>query len=717
MLQTEKVRSIIEHARTLNRSCLVGLEANELLKALQLEVVSQILALTLDEALRAANKLRYPVMMEPASADTADMRDASGTIAGIRSDDELRQAYAEMMESLREKAPGREIPGVLIQAETQGVGVMVAGRRDDVFGPVVLFGPAGKWVEFLKDVKVHLCPVSESSARQMVSEIRAYPVLDFRKGSASVDFESVVNIIGTVCMALQNFPEIQELEINPLVLTSDGREAFCAGARAYLGAGTGRSVESGRDAEVYKLAGESFRALFDSKRIAVVGGSMDASKIGGKLVSHILKQGYEGQLVLVNPKESPSGPLKVFPSVGDIPDQTVDAALIVIPAESSVKAMQDCARKGVKVVAVYASGFRELGGAGADRELQLREAALSGGVRFMGPNMIGFMRPERKLYAEFTNNEDPLGVADIGIATQSGALGAGLIDTMLDLGLGLSSWISTGNEADLDMADAIDYFVHDEQTRVIVCYLEGVTNGNKLRLAASEAMLAHKPVIVCKAGITPLGKNLAKSHTGAFAVDDVVFESFCAEYGIVRAADLGETLEYARAFSMQPLPRGNRLAVISVSGGGNVIATDAVRNMGVAFPELSRQAQEKLASYFPQTYVKNPVDTSTIVMTKPQLIGLALDVVLQEEVIDGVIVVVTTLSEPQGSIITGDICKGLKYGKPIFVVSPFPHSIVPKRVADLKDHSIPVYRSIESAARSLAAMMRYSEITRNFPGP
>lgn len=461
------------------------------------------------------------------------------------------------------------------------------------------------------------------------------------------------------------------------------------------------------------LAGESFHGLFESKCIAVIGGSTDPSKIGGKLVSHILKQGFEGQLVLVNPKENPSGPLKVFPSVADIPDKMVDAALIIVPAEAAVKVMQDCASKGVKVAAVYASGFRELGGAGADRELQLREAARSGGVRFMGPNMIGFMRPSCKLYAEFTNNVDPLRSADVGIATQSGALGAGLIDSMLDLGMGLSSWISTGNEADLDMADAIDYFVHDEQTHVIVCYLEGVTNESKLRLAARDALLAHKPIIVCKAGITQLGKTLAQAHTGAYPVDDGMFDALCAEYGIVRAEELNETLDYARAFSMQPLPRGNHLAVISASGGGNVIATDAVRDLKVEFPELSKAAQEKLATFFPQTYVKNPVDTSTVVMLKPHLVGQAVDTMLQEDVIDGIIIVETTLAEPQGSIITQGICGSVKYGKTVFFVSPFPHSLVPARVADMREHSIPVFRSIEGAGRVMAAMMRYSEIIRS----
>ena len=597
----------------------------------------------------------------------------------------------------------------------QGTEVAIVGKRDEVFGPVVLFGLGGTWSKQTSDVTMRLCPISDFSARQLIAENRALPLLDGSGGTPPVDLESIVHAISAVGSVLESFPEISEFKIDPFVVMARGEGAVCADAAVSLVGDTVPSKGSERESVTDGLAGESFQALFNARSIAVVGGSMDASRIGGRLVSHILKGGYEGELLLINPKADPSGPLKSFPSIADVPNQTVDAALIVVPAEAVMKVVEDCGKKGVKVAVVCASGFRETGTMGAERESRLREAAQGAGVRLLGPNMMGVMRPDRKLYAEFTNNVEKVGTSNIGIVTQSGALGASLIDRCHEMDLGLSAWISTGNETDLDVADAMDYFVKDDQTRTIVCWLESVKNGDKLRRAASEAMLAHKPMVLCKSGTSELGKRVALFHTGAFAVDAMTFNSFCTQYGIIRAEELIATLDYAKAFSMQPLPKGNRLSVVSMSGGANTISSDLLTSRGIVFPELSDAAQKKLTGYFPYTYVKNPVDVSANIMAAPQILGEAIDTVLQEEEIDAIMLVIQlAVTEPHGTIVCEGVCRALKYGKPIIVASPFPHSIVPKYVDYLQDHSIPVYRSIESAARSVAAMVRYSQYTRDF---
>ena len=205
-----------------------------------------------------------------------------------------------------------------------------------------------------------------------------------------------------------------------------------------------------------------------------------------------------------------------------------------------------------------------------------------------------------------------------------------------------------------------------------------------------------------------MGKNLAQSHTGAIAVDDKIFNAFVRKYGIVRADELNLAMELAKVFSMQPLPKGNRLAVISVSGGANVIISDVLANASVTFPELSQGAREKMAKDFPDMSLKNPFDMSANVMRNPHLIGEAIDTMMAEEV-DALIVVVTTLPEPGGSITSQDICNATKYGKPIIIAAPFPYSMNPQNKKYLQDHSIPVYHSVEKAARCMAALIEYSE--------
>lgn len=694
-MNSDAIRSLIKTRKA--TGAIVGSFANELLTALNIPVVQTIKVTSFAEAENAAAKIGYPVVLKVDSQSILHKSEFGGVRTGIKSSHDLKVAFERMNVAFSNQ--GKPKVEFAVQKELHGIEVILGGKRDPTFGPMVMFGLGGVWVELLEDASIRLCPLSSERAEEMIREIKGYPLLNGYRGAAKLDTSLVSSTLQKIASALEQVPEISEFEINPFIISENPKDSAAVDARTILSENT--KIEDS------PLSGSAFGNLFNSSSIAVIGGSSDYAKVGGRIVQRIIRHGYKGKVAVINPKEKSTDTMSVFSSIMDVP-YPVDAALMVLPSETSVQVMGDCAKKGVKFVAVYSTGFGETDSLGEDREKRLLQAA-GGVVRIAGPNILGFINPRSKLFAEFTSFEGDIPEGNVGFVAQSGGMGSSLVTVGADNCLGTSALISTGNETDLDLADGIDYFTNDPETRVIVCYSENVRNGRKLKLASKNALRAKKPIIIYKAGISKLGKNLAKSHTAAVAVDDKIFDAFTRDFGVIRVREMYDSLQVAKAFSMQPLPRGNRVAIVSGSGGANVILTDVLSTNNAAVPEFSQATQDRLRSLFPDTVVRNPVDVSATVVGKPELLGSAMDTILANEEIDLVIVVVTTFSERQGGIIAEHICDKKKYGKPILVIWPFPVSAVGKQVKYLQDNSIPVYLSSESAAKSAVAMINYSK--------
>lgn len=698
-MNLDAIKSLIKTRKT--SDSIVGSLANELLTALNIPVVKTIKVTGFTEAEATASKMGYPVVLKVDSQSILHKSELGGVKTGIKSSEDLKVAFEQMKTSFA--VHGKTDVEFAVQKQLHGIEVILGGKRDPTFGPVMMFGLGGVWVELLEDASIRLCPISSEKAEEMIREVKGFPLLNGYRGNSKLDINLVSMALQKIASVLEQVPEISEFEINPFIVSENPNDSAAVDARVILAEST--------KVEDQPLSGSAFGNLFNSNSIAVIGGSLDYTKVGGRIVQRIIRHGYKGKVAVINPREKSTDAISVYPSITDVP-YSVDAALMVIPSEMSVQVMADCAKKGVKFVAVYSTGFGETDFLGEERENRLLRAA--GGVaRIAGPNILGFINPRSKLFAEFTSFEGGIPEGNVGFVAQSGGMGSSLVTVGADNGLGTSALISTGNETDLDLADGIDYFTNDSDTRVIVCYSENVQNGHKLKLAAENALRAKKPIIIYKAGLSQLGKSLAKSHTAAVAVDDKIFDAFARDFGVIRVEEMYDTLQIAKAFSMQPLPKGNRVAIVSGSGGANVILTDVLSSNNLVVPEFSQATQEKLRSLFADTVVRNPVDVSATVVGKPELLGAAMDTILSAEEIDLVIVVVTTFSERQGGIIAEHICDKKRYGKPILVIWPFPVSAVGKQVRYLQDNSIPVYLSSESAAKSAVAMMNYSQFLKN----
>ncbi len=347
-------------------------------------------------------------------------------------------------------------------------------------------------------------------------------------------------------------------------------------------------------------------ALFKPRSVAIIGASKNLSKWGFNFTLHLVHGGYKGKCYPINPGGGELLGMKVYPGILDVPGE-VDLAFILIPPEAAVEAVRECGKKGVPACVVVTAGFGELGERGEFLERSLCEAAVETGMAVVGPNCAGITSTEpMSLYCTMQPNFPPPG--HIAIFSQSGNIGGSIQRVCEKHDIGVSRFVSTGNESVLGSADYLDYFAEDEQTKVVVGYIEGVADGRRFFEAAGR-LTRRKPLILIKAGRTAVGARAAKSHTGALAGSDGVFDGLCRQRGIIRADCIDEMFDLATAFVAQPLPRGGRVGIAANGGGWGVLTADACVAAGLDVEPLPSETLEALDKRLPPWWNRqNPVD-------------------------------------------------------------------------------------------------------------
>ncbi len=374
------------------------------------------------------------------------------------------------------------------------------------------------------------------------------------------------------------------------------------------------------------------KLLFEPSSVAVVGASNDQSKWGYRVMSNILRGGFEGRVYPVNPGSPEVLGVKSYSRVVDIPE-VPDLVIIVVPPPAVPEVMRDCAAKGVKATVVITAGFAEIGGEGEKLQREIVDIARSAGIRFVGPNCLGIMNPSHKLHPQMPSEFSRPG--PLAIISQSGNIMntvARLIDSQ---GYGLSKAVSIGNQADIRAEDYLEYFAQDPQTRVILCYIEGFKDGVRFFKTAKEVS-KRKPIILIKAGETQAGARAAHSHTASLAVPDAIVQAMCKQAGIIRVTTLDDLVDTGIAFLRQPLPRGRRVAIITGGGGWGVLTADACAKLGLDVVTLPPETIKELDVFMPAWWNRgNPVD---FVGGMPRENNLkVLEILLRCPVVDGVI--------------------------------------------------------------------------------
>lgn len=351
----------------------------------------------------------------------------------------------------------------------------------------------------------------------------------------------------------------------------------------------------------------SFASIMKPKSVAVIGASTRAHTIGSDLMKRLVEYGFKGSIYPVNPKGGEMLGLKVIPTVDELPDG-VDLAVVIVNAQRVLDTVDACARRGIKGLVVISAGFKETGAEGRALEEALLERVRSHGMRMVGPNCLGVVNthPDVRLDACFAESLPERG--DIGFVSQSGALGGGILNILKDLNIGFAQFVSIGNQADINAETALENWENDDDVKQILLYMESIANPANFRKLA-ERISKKKPILALKAGRSAAGASAASSHTGSLAGADRAADALLKQSGVIRELGLRELFSTAKVFSNCPIPKGNRVAIVTNSGGPGIMATDAVVSHGMEIAQLTDETKAKLKSFLPAAAsVKNPVD-------------------------------------------------------------------------------------------------------------
>lgn len=446
--------------------------------------------------------------------------------------------------------------------------------------------------------------------------------------------------------------------------------------------------------------------FFYPKSIAIVGASSKPSSLSYELVNNIIKFGYQGKIFPVNPKVDFVHSIKAYKSLVDIEDD-VDLAMIMVPRHLVLSAIDECAKKQICSVVVITAGFKEVGGEGVELEKQLIEKIQKYKIRLVGPNCMGIIntRPDVSLVGTFVLGTPIHG--GIGFVSQSGALGAAVLKTVEQNDIGLSQFISIGNKADISGNVVLDYWRNNPDVKVITVYLESFGNPKKF-LQITRELTRTKPVIVIKSAKTTAGMKAASSHTGALAAADTVVNAFLEQGGVIRVNTIDEMFNLAKAFDRAPLPKGNRLGILTNAGGPAILAVDESERVGLRIPELEPETQAKLREFAAEeSPVFNPVDL--LPAATAEMYEKATRLMLADKNIDSLIVILGPPLMYDTFEIARSICNGAKSSdKTCIVVLMSQQDIIPRLRAH--DPALPPFFTFpEDAARAIGEMLHQIE--------
>ena len=450
-----------------------------------------------------------------------------------------------------------------------------------------------------------------------------------------------------------------------------------------------------------RAAAASMKLLFEPRVVAVLGASRERGKIGAEILFNLVSNGFQGTVVPINPNAREILGLPCYARLADVPGD-VDLAVIAIPAAKVAAAVDDCVAKGVKGLVVITAGFSETGEEGRRREAVLVEKIRAAGIRMVGPNCMGLVNtdPNVRLDASFGPIYPPEG--RVALSSQSGALGLALLDYATKLNLGISTFVSVGNKADVSGNDLIQYWAEDPRTDVILLYLESF--GNPVRFSRLARRIGRKkPIIAVKAGRSSAGSRAATSHTGALAESDPVVDALFRQSGVIRTGTLEELFDVAMLVSHQPIPRGRRVGILTNAGGPGILAADTCEAKGLVLPPLSASTAAKLRAFLPAAAsVGNPVDM--LASAPPEHYQKALKILLDDPNCDSILVIFIPPIATNPGAVASAIVEGSRGARKPVLATFMSAKGTPPELAP-----IPCYPFPESAAIALARAAAYGE--------
>lgn len=615
------IQNLIESSITSGSNAIGEDDAKKIVQAYGIPVVSETRAQSPEAAGKAAAAMGFPVVLKAAGPEILHKTESGLVRVGLKSESEVTAAAAQMADKEQDR-----IKAFLVQPQIRGEREFVAGMfNDPMFGAVIMFGLGGIFTEALNDTVFKIAPLSPPDIDAMFEEIRAKKLLGAFRGEAAVDKKALrKTLMGLSNLALR-FPQIKEIDINPLIVQPDGGlvavDALIVTGRDHLA--PPKPVEIDRSV---------LRSCYYPKSVAFIGASATISKWGHMVPTNILNRSYKGKVYLVNPKGGQIIGQSAYRSVSDI-DDDIDLAVITIPAAKVKAQIPLLKEKHVKAVLLISSGFRETGKAGRELEDEVVTAAREAGILIFGPNTMGICNPHIDFFCCGVHVYPLPG--STSLVSQSGNMGTQLLAFAEQQDIGIRAFSGSGNEAMVTVEDYMEAFEVDELTRTVVLYIESIKDGGRF-FESARRVSRKKPVVVLKGGRTSEGGMAASSHTGAMASNHRIFEAACRQAGIIQVKQPMDLLDLSAVFSSLPLPKGNRVAIMTLGGGWGVVATDLCIEYGLAIPVLSEDIVARLDQILPDYWSRaNPADI--VGETNPTIPMTALEALLKWEGCDAVI--------------------------------------------------------------------------------
>ena len=703
MVDKQKIQSIVESSKG-NPKVITEESSKEILGEYGIKVPKYALVTSSDEAVQKSKEIGFPLVAKIVSPDILHKTDVGGVKVGLSSEAEVKEAFDDMFNRLKEKF---DVKGVLLEKMVpKGVELIVGLQNDFQFGPSIMVGLGGIYTELFKDVSFRVLPVTKNEAVKMLESLRGKDILKGFRGSKPIDLdmlsEAIVNI-GNLGVDMAG--KYESIDFNPVVVYPDSY--YVVDAKIIL------KENSSDDAISMAIPDSSYMDLFfNAKSVALIGASPEEGKIGNSVMESLVKHDYKGKVYPVNAKGYPEiMGVKAYKNLMDI-EEPVDVVIVTVDLKFVPDLLVECGKKNIHNMVVISGGGKELGGERAAIEKRVQDLSRDLKVRIIGPNCIGIFNGENRLDCAFQGHLRMLRPkqGNVSFLSQSGTVGIAFMET--SDAFGLSKMISYGNRSDVDEADMIHYLAQDPSTNVIGLYVEGLGDGRKFMNSAKNVIKQYqKPIVVFKNGRSTRGAKQAASHTGSLGGSFAVISGAFEQTGIISVDSYEELTSALKALTWQPVPKGNKIAMVTNGAGPIIAAIDNFERLNLELAQLSDQTMKSFKEHYPATYViGNPCDVTGSASADDY--RFAIQAFLDDPNVDIIMPWFVFQDDPLEEKIVdilGDFQKQKK--KPILIGAmggPFTEKISKK----IEEFNIPVYQSVITwitAAGSLAKWNRIKE--------
>ena len=698
------LKEMFDSTLALDQKVITEESSKKLLADYGIKVPPYALVTTPGEAEKKATEIGFPLVAKVVSPEILHKTDVKGVKVGIKSGSEAEAVFSEMYDRLSKQY---QIKGILLEKMVPpGVEIIIGLQNDAQFGPVLMVGLGGIFTEVFQDVSFRVLPINENDAEEMLTDLKGSKLLKGFRGSEAIDIGVLKDALLKIGrLGIDLAPYFESVDFNPVILYP--RDYCVVDAKIIL-----RDSINSDTISMAKPNSTYMDLFFNAKSIALIGASPEVGKIGNSVLESLVKHDYKGKVYPVNAKGYPEilG-IKSYKNLEDISDP-IELVVVTVDLRFVPDLLRTSGAKGIHNMVIISGGGKELGGERAAIEQQVKELSSNLGIRIIGPNCIGVFNGDNRLDCAFQGHQRMLRPkkGDVAFLSQSGTVGIAFMETADSFGM--SKMISYGNRSDVDEADMIWYLSEDPETKVLGLYVEGLGDGRKFINAAKDVIKNRKkPIVVFKNGRSSRGAKQAASHTGSLGGTYKVVKGAFDQVGIISVDSYEELTGSLKALTWQPVPSGNRVAMVTNGAGPIIAAIDQFDRLGLRLAELTEETKQKLKDHYPPTYViGNPCDVTGSANTSDY--SFAIQAFLDDPNVDIVMPWFVFQDDPLEENIV-DVLGGFQklMKKPILVGAmggPFTKKIS----SEIEDRNVPVYDSVTTWVSAASTLAKWSNLTK-----